>query len=152
MNMLYGTRRETYRQIFLDCWRRYREGRPLEGLEERIVSVILDHPEYQTLLGDEERALTAEFFPETGDTNPFAHMSLHVALLELLASGSPPGILPEYQRLRARMDAHAVDHVFLECLGEMLWQAQRDSRTLRIQELLPCVRRLAGNGENGEER
>ncbi len=153
MNMLYGTRRETYRQIFLDCWRRYREGLLLEGLEERIVSVILEHPEYQALLENDEKALTVEFFPQAGETNPFAHMSLHVALLELLASGDPPGILQEYRKLQARLDAHAADHVFLECLGEMLWQAQREGRAPHIQELLPCVRRLAGDrhGKNWED-
>jgi hypothetical protein len=30
--------------------------------------------------------------------------------------------------LRARMDPHDAEHVLLECLGEMLWRAQRSKQ------------------------
>ena len=64
--------------------------------------------------------------PEGGEVNPFLHLSLHLAVAEQLAIDQPPGIRAEFERLRAaRGDEHAALHAVLECLGEVVWQAQR---------------------------
>ena len=147
MNMLYGSRRETYRQLFVDYWRRFRTGQPLDAMAQRVVDVIRAHPEYHALLENPELALEADFPPELGQSNPFAHMALHVALLELLATGQPPGIVQAYARLRARHGEAAAAHLVVDCLGELIWQAQCAGREPELNALLPCMRAAEGRGK-----
>ncbi|WP_346379940.1 DUF1841 family protein [Acidithiobacillus sp.] len=142
--MLYGTKRETYRQVFLDSWRAYREGRPLEGVQTRIVAVIIRHPEYHALLGEAQQGLEQDFPPEQGRTNPYMHMSLHVGLEEMLALGQPAGIVELFDSARRKLGEAGAEHLFVDCLGEMMWQAQRARRAPEPAALLPCVRRGLG--------
>ncbi|MEY2342896.1 DUF1841 family protein [Acidithiobacillus sp. IBUN Pt1247-S3] len=144
MNMLYGSRRETYRQLFVDYWQRFRAGQPLDAMAQRVVDVIRVHPEYHALLENPDLALEADFPPELGQSNPFAHMSLHVALLELLATGQPPGIVHAYERLRAQQGEMAAQHLVVDCLGELIWQAQRAGREPELDALLPCMQAAEG--------
>lgn len=139
--MLYGSKRETYRQVFLDSWQAFREGRPLEGVQTRIVAVILDHPEYQALLEDAERGLHQDFSPEQGQSNPFLHMSLHVGLAEMLAMNQPQGIVNLYATACEKRGEHDAEHLFVDCMGEMMWQAQRAGVPPDMGTLLACVRR-----------
>ena len=142
--MLYGSKRETYRQVFLESWLAYREGRPLEGVRARLVAVILRHPEYHGLLADAERGLEQDFPPEQGRSNPYMHMSLHVGLVELLALGQPAGIVDLFDEARRRLGENAAEHLFVDCLGEMMWQAQRAGCAPDMVALLACVRHGLG--------
>jgi hypothetical protein len=42
---MFNPSRDQARQFFFDAWQKYREGRPLEGLETVAVEVALLHPE-----------------------------------------------------------------------------------------------------------
>jgi len=139
---MFNPSRDQARQFFFDAWQKYRDGRPLEGLETVAVEVALLHPEYHQALDDPERFLDRDYTPEEGQTNPFLHMSLHVAIEEQLSIDQPPGIRAEFERLLARRgDRHAALHVVLECLGEVVWQAQA-ARTIPDGEAyLECLRR-----------
>ena len=80
-------------------------------------------------MADTERALGREYLPEMGQSNPFLHMGMHIAIQEQLGSNRPAGILDVYQQLCQRTgDSHAVEHAMMECLGETLWEAQRAGR------------------------
>ena len=46
------------------------------------LNFLQGHPEYHAWLEQGERALTAEFTPESGVGNPFLHLSMHLALRE----------------------------------------------------------------------
>ena len=80
--------------------------------------------------------------PKAATINPFLHLSLHLAVAEQLAIDQPPGIRAEFERLRAaRGDEHAALHAVLECLGEVMWQAQRHRHARRTPQLyLDCLR------------
>ena len=100
------------------------------------------HPEYQRLLEDLAPNLDREWTPDTGESNPFLHLSLHLAVAEQLAIDQPPGIRGEYERmLKARGDVHAALHDVLECLGETVWQAQRTGGAPDGTLYLECLRR-----------
>jgi Domain of unknown function (DUF1841) len=139
---MFNPSRDQVRQFFFDAWQKYREGRPLEGLETVAVEVALAHPEYHHALDDPERFFDRDYTPDAGQTNPFLHLSLHVAIEEQLAIDQPPGIRAEFERLLARRgDRHDALHVVLECLGEVVWQAQA-ARTIPDGEAyLECLRR-----------
>jgi len=136
--------RDKLRQAWCDAWRKFREQQPLEPLERQIGETVARHPEYQPLLeGRAEAALGREYKPETGETNPFMHMGMHLAIREQLASNRPDGIVAAYQTLLLLCgDEHAVEHQMMECLGEALWQAQRAGRPPDEQAYLACVERL----------
>jgi hypothetical protein len=142
--MLFGQDRGQLRDIYCRAWQASRQGRPLEPLQAHIVAVIEQHPEYQRLLEDPDRALSRDYRPEDGETNPFLHMGMHLAIREQVATDRPPGMRELYYRLRARFgDTHRLEHRLMECLGEVLWQAQRDGGAPDEARYLACVRGLA---------
>ena len=82
---MFTPTREQVRNFFFDTWRKYREGAALEGLETVALEVLLLHPEYHHVLDDPARFLDRDYTPEEGQTNPFLHMSMHVAIAEQLS-------------------------------------------------------------------
>jgi hypothetical protein len=69
-------------------------------------------------------------------------MSLHVAIEEQLAIDQPPGIRAEFARIHAdRGDRHDALHAVLECLGEVVWAAQRTRAAPDGAAYLECLRR-----------
>jgi len=69
-------------------------------------------------------------------------LSLHLAVAEQLAIDQPPGIRAEFDRIKlARGDEHAALHAVLECLGEVLWTAQRHSTQPDARLYLACLDR-----------
>ena len=139
---MFNPSREQVRSFFFDAWRKYRDGRPLEGLETVGVEVMLLHPEYHHVLDDPDRFLDRDYVPEDGQANPFLHLSLHVAIEEQLAIDQPPGIRAEFERILAdRGDRHDALHVVLECLGETVWAAQRSRAAPDGSAYLECLRR-----------
>ena len=143
--MLYGQNRDEIRRVYCAAWEKHRQGLPLAALEQQLVAVIGLHPEYHALLTDHDAALTRDYTPEMGQTNPFLHMGMHLAIREQLATNRPAGITAAYAALLARaQDAHAAEHHMMECLGEALWQAQRSGQAPDEARYLECLRKLAG--------
>lgn len=123
--------------MFYAAWRKYRAGEPLAGIETLALDVILEHPEYHDALSHPERTREKEYVDES---NPFLHMSLHVALEEQLSINQPPGITQRFQALLVRyQDRHAALHEALECLAETVWRAQRDRAAPDAAAYLDCL-------------
>lgn len=124
---MFKPSREQARRLFFETWRKYRQREILSGIETIALEVILMHPEYQDILADAERYLDKDYLPEAGDTNPFLHMSMHVAIKEQLSIDQPVGICERFDRLRQKMgNEHDATHRIMECLAEMIWHAQRN--------------------------
>jgi Domain of unknown function (DUF1841) len=139
---VFNPSRDQARNFLFDAWRKFREHAPLEGLETVAVDVLLLHPEYHPILDDPDRFLDRDYVPEQGQSNPFLHMSLHLAIEEQLAIDQPPGIRAEFERILAtRGDRHDALHAVLECLGETIWRAQRDRAAPDGEAYLECLRR-----------
>ena len=143
--MMFAPSRDQARELFFETWRKYRAGSPLAGLENLALEVMLEHPEYRPALEDSERFREREYFPELGETNPFLHMSLHLALEEQLSIDQPAGIRAQLKALRLRTgNRHDALHEALECLAEMLWRSQRDNAPPDAAAYLECIARRAG--------
>ena len=139
---MFSPSRDQVRQFFFGTWAKYRSGQPLAGMETLAIAVILLHPEYQEALESEAQTANREYSPDGGETNPFLHMSLHLAIEEQLSIDQPPGIRAAFdQLLGAKSDRHAALHTALECLGEMLWRSQRENAPPDAQAYLECLRR-----------
>ena len=115
---------------------------PFSEPENRaVLDHILRHPEYHAILADSAGALEKEWTPEGGQSNPFLHLSLHLAIHEQISIDQPPGIRAAYDTLRAKMDAHDAEHILLECLGETIWRAQRQGTPMDAAAYVDAVRR-----------
>ena len=140
---MFGNDRDNLRRYYCTTWEKAQAGQVLEPLEYMVAGVINQHPEYQPLLSNAENAMQRDYPPELGETNPFLHMGMHVALQEQLASQRPAGIVDIYQQLIQRFgDAHHAEHQMLECLAETLWEAQRCHQEPDAQLYLQRLRRL----------
>ena len=137
---MFGNR-DQLRSQFLDAWDKAQAGGTLNALETQIVTVIQEHPEYHHLFGDREHALQAEFPPEAGQTNPFLHLAMHLSIREQAATDRPAGIRAIYQRLGHKLGVLEAEHLMLECLGQVLWEAQRKGTLPDDQIYLDCLHR-----------
>ena len=140
---MFNPSREQVRSFFCESWRKHRARLILQGAEATAADLILEHPEYHALLENPEAALAQEFAPEGGQMNPFLHLSLHLAIADQISIDQPFGIRAAYDALRARLDVHEAEHALLECLGETIWNAQRQGGELDANDYLERVRRVA---------
>lgn len=125
--MFYGDTVQDTRQLFFLSWRKYRQHQPLLPLEKQIVDVIIAHPEYHALLEATDLPKEQAYFPELGQTNPFLHMGLHLAIRDQIATDRPAGITNIYNQLVLKYtDAMMVEHLLMDFLAESLWLAQRN--------------------------
>src|SRR5688572_7287798 len=98
---MFSPSRDEVRRFFLETWGKYQRGDALSPLEKVALGVVLLHPEYHPILGDEAN-LARDFTPESGQLNPFLHLSLHLAIEEQLSIDQPRGLRAAYERLLAR--------------------------------------------------
>ena len=137
---MFDPDRNEVRQFYCSLWRKHQQGLPLEGSELTALPIVLAHPEYHPLLEAPESALEQEFPPETGQSNPFLHMSLHLAIAEQVAINQPPGIRQHFERLLGKTgDTHPAQHAMMDCLVEMIWQAQRNGTGYDATLYLDCL-------------
>ncbi len=138
---MFNPSREQARQFFFDTFARYRNGDPLSGLEQSALEVLLLHPEYHSMLDEPDQHLDRDYTPETGALNPFLHLSLHLAVAEQLSIDQPRGIRAAFEALQEDLGSqHDALHVILECLGDTLWQAQRQATAPDQDAYLDCLR------------
>lgn len=137
---MYGTDRSVLRRVFTTAWAKYRNNNALAPLESQIVAIIAQHPEYHTLLDDEDSALNLD---TAGQMNPFLHLALHLAIAEQLASDRPVGLRMLYQRLTQQLDnPHAVEHEIIACLSQQLRLAQTRQTPPDEQAYIGCIEKL----------
>ena len=139
---MFNPSRDEVRQFFFAAWSKHLARTPLVGLETTAVDVMLAHPEYHATLATPQDTEGRDYRVEDGQSNPFLHLSLHLAIEEQLGIDQPPGIRAECARLVARSgDRHEALHAILECLGETVWAAQRNAIAPDSDAYLECIRR-----------
>ena len=191
---MFNPTREQVREMFFETWRKYRAGTPIAGIETIALDVILAHPEYHAALEDPQRTRERDYVDESNpflhmslhlaleeqlsidqppgiaarfeslglkfgdrhaalddpertrerdyvdESNPFLHMSLHLALEEQLSIDQPPGIVARFDSLVLKhKNRHDAMHDALECLAETVWRAQRDSAPPDAAAYLECL-------------
>ena len=137
------------RRFFCAVWQKMQGREPVTPLEAIAADWIGQHPEYQTLLGDAEQAVATHFDAASGQGNPFLHLSMHLAISEQLSIDQPKGIREAWQRLASHLgDEHAAAHEVMECLGQVLWESQRNHRPPDGAAYLDCLLRRSGARPN----
>ncbi len=141
--MLFGQDRNQLRKIYFQSWRKFKKKQPMEPMESVIASLINQHPEYHDFFDRIEQNQERDFTPEMGQTNPFLHLGMHISIQEQIGTQRPPEISSLYQSLCNKTgDAHEAEHLMMDCLGEMLWSAQRSNQPPNEITYLECIRKL----------
>jgi len=124
--MIFSEDRKKLRDQFRQAWRKRIAGEKLEPLDKQIADLVEEHPWYHSLMLQDDDVLDQDFTSEHANENPFMHLSLHLALREQVGTNRPNGIQSITRSLLLKhQDGHEVEHRMMECLGEFLWDAQR---------------------------
>ena len=138
---MFNPSRDEVRSFFIESWRKYRAKEVLTPLEHVASDLALQHPEYQPLLEDPD-SVDRDFLPDAGQINPFLHLSLHLAVEEQLSIDQPPGLRAAFEASqRHHGNRHDALHDVLECLGETLFNAQRNNAPPDGAAYVACVAR-----------
>lgn len=133
--------RDQMRLTFAEAWGKHLAGSPLTPLETTIAGIIGMHPEYRAVVDDPEAA--RQFEAGAPAENPFLHMGLHIAVRDQVAIDRPPGIRDLRRRLERRCgDSHRAEHIMMDALAEILWEAQRSGQPPDELRYLERVRAL----------
>ena len=139
---MFNPSRNEVREFFFAIWSKAGAGSVLTPLEAMALAVVQAHPEYHDVLSNPDRYREREWTPEGGETNPFLHLSVHLAIEEQLSIDQPPGIRSIVQSLESKL-GNAMDarHAVMDCLVEQVWQAQRNNVPFNNEAYLDCLRR-----------
>jgi len=140
---MFSQDRSQLRKMFFDAWKKHQENSEISAMEAIIANIIKIHPEYHQLLTDENSNIDKDYSPDDGETNPFLHMAMHISIQEQLSTHRPHQINDLYQQLLNKFqDPHTVEHHMMECLGQMIWQAQRDNQLPDESLYIDCILKL----------
>lgn len=146
--MFYGDTIQDTRQMFFNSWEKYQHKKPLTPLENEIVQVILVHPEYHKILEQSTKFQEHAYYPELGESNPFLHMGLHLAIREQIGTDRPVGISAIYNKLLQKFkDPLAVEHLIMDQLAECLWLSQKNNLPPNEQYYLDALTGYIDNNQ-----
>jgi len=142
MSVFGGNTKEELRLAYADAWRRHSTGLPLTSVAAQIADVILLHPEYHALVADPERTVAYTAGTDGATENPFLHMGLHLAVRDQIATDRPAGIRELHRALQTDVgESHEAEHVLMQALAEVLWEAQRRNQPPDEREYFELARR-----------
>lgn len=145
--MLYQPTQTEVRRFFCAVYAKASDNIALEAIETIASLWIDEHPEYHTDLKDIDASLLSlnqVITADDGKTNPFLHLSMHLTITEQCSIDQPRGIRQAVELLTARLDSlHDAHHVVMECLGQMIWDAQQNKRAPDGQAYVEAVQRRA---------
>jgi Domain of unknown function (DUF1841) len=147
---VFNPSRNESRDFFFNLWAKSRSDEALTPLESAALAILLEHPEYHEVIGNPEKYRDRTWTPEGGEPNPFLHLALHLAIDEQVSIDQPPGIREGVRTLASRLDSeHDARHVVMECLAEMIWQAQRNGTGFDNARYLECIARHGSPAQAG---
>jgi hypothetical protein len=140
---IFNPTREEVRRFFCDTWKKRSDNQVLTPMEIIAGDWMQEHPEYHDLLLDPEKSLDQDYTPERGETNPFLHLSMHLSISEQISVDQPPGIRAIAEKLIQKLGSeHEVQHAIMECLGQVMWESQRDGGQLQPEKYLEALKKL----------
>lgn len=122
---MFGTDPQSIRLVYIEAWQKYRSQETLNDLEKQVLSVLLAHKEYHALMEQADKAATKHYHGELGETNPYLHMGLHLAIRDQVSLDKPQGVKNVYDALVAKHDPHVAEHKMMEVLALALWRCQQ---------------------------
>ena len=140
---IFNPSREEVRRFFCDTWKKKTEDHILTPMETLASDWMVQHPEYHASLANPEDAVAQDYTPERGETNPFLHLSMHLSISEQISIDQPLGIKAIAEKLTKKLGSeHEAQHAMMECLGQVMWEAQREGQPLSPEKYLEALQKL----------
>jgi hypothetical protein len=137
---MFNPSRNEARNFLFESWRKRRAGQLLTPLEDLTAQLIDKHPEYHALFSDPEHNQHKEYAPDGSVVNPFLHLMMHLTIEEQISIGQPLGVREQFARLTQKYASeHEAQHAMMDCLGEMIWQAQRNKSAPDAAVYIACL-------------
>ena len=137
--------RAQMRQPFFEAWEKFQTKQPLSDLEQQLLQVIIEHPEYHYLFQDPEKYKDKDFSAESGETNPYMHFGVHLAIRDQVSMHLPLGIREVFEKLCEQQGSKLeAEHRMIECFSNALWQAMQSGEAFNNDEYLRACRELLG--------
>jgi hypothetical protein len=68
---------------------------------------------------------------------------MHLSISEQISINQPPGIKEVAEKLTQKMGSeHEAQHLMMECLGQVMWEAQREGGQLSPDKYLEALKGL----------
>jgi hypothetical protein len=139
---MFNPSSDDVRRFFCEIYRKHRASELLTPLEAIALDWVIEHPEYENAFSDAEAALARDYSVEGGQANPFLHLSMHLTIAEQVSIDQPTGIRAACLALSQRKGSeHEAHHQIMECLGQMIWNAQRAGLPPDGASYVECVRK-----------
>ena len=124
---MFAPSQSDVRKFFCETFRKSFANEILTPIEAIAADWIREHPEYDDTLRNLDQALTTNYSVDEGRTNPFLHLSMHLSISEQISVDQPKGIRGIFLAIANKLNSeHEAQHQIMECLGEMMWVAQRN--------------------------
>ena len=141
---MFAPTQEEVRRFFCEAWAKSQAEQPMQAIEQLAAGWVAEHPEWHAELADADAAVARQYGEGAVGGNPFLHLSMHLSISEQCSIDQPAGIRQAVELLAARRgDLHAAHHEVMECLGQMLADAQARRGEPDGAAYLDCVRRRA---------
>lgn len=138
---MFNPTRDQARLFFMNSWKKYHQEQPLSDAESLALQWMSKHPEYfPTFDTDIEEVLQRDYSVEAGHSNPFLHLSMHLAVAEQISIDQPHGIRSAFAKLCEKLgDEHQAAHQVFECLAEQIYQQQRNGQAFDSERYINCI-------------
>ena len=141
---MFAPTQEQVRRFFCEAWAKSQAEQPMQAIEQLAAGWVAEHPEWHAELADADAAVARQYSEGAVGGNPFLHLSMHLSISEQCSIDQPAGIRQAVELLAARRgDLHAAHHEVMQCLGQMLADAQARQSQPDGAAYLDCVRRRA---------
>ena len=142
--MLIQPSQADVRRFFCGVYAKAKTAAALEPMEILVSQWIDEHPEYHAELADVDAALARMHQVESGQENPFLHLSMHLSISEQCSIDQPRGIRQAVELLTHKLNSlHHAHHQTMDCLGRMVHESQRAGRMPDGAAYIDCVQRHA---------
>ena len=141
---MFAPSQEDVRRFFCSAWAKSRAGQPMQAIETLAAGWVAEHPEWHADLADADAAVARVYGDGAVGGNPFLHLSMHLAISEQCSIDQPRGIRQAVELLARRHgNLHDAHHEVMECLGQMLADAQASGRAPDGEAYVTNVQRRA---------
>ncbi len=141
---MFNPSQSDVRRFFCAVYNKWLVKETMDGIETIAALWIAEHSEYHNELSDPEAAVTRDYTVDSGRTNPFLHLSMHLSISEQCSIDQPRGIQVAVEALTTKLDSlHDAHHVAMDALGSMMWESQRSGTPPDGEAYIESIKKAA---------
>ncbi len=141
---MFNPSQSDVRRFFCAVYSKWLVKETMDGIETIAALWIAEHPEYHDDLSDPASAVARDYTVDSGRTNPFLHLSMHLSISEQCSIDQPRGIQAAVESLTSKLDSlHDAHHVAMEALGSMMWESQKSNTQPNGEVYIEAIKKAA---------